>query len=110
MSRTLTKPDYATVLVPVVEQALKNHDKARLFYETAADFAGTDPSAAWDDTKVGIGHLLRLDLILKLYPSALAVATSQGQALHKPGALPGSRESGVSLQAGPPPFGLLDAP
>lgn len=55
----ITKQDYATVLVPAVEQGLKNHDKVRLYYETAADFAGIDPSAAWEDTKVGIGHLLR---------------------------------------------------
>ena len=33
----ITKQDYATVLVPAVEQALKNHDKVRLYYEIAAD-------------------------------------------------------------------------
>ena len=55
----VTKHDYATVLVPAVEKALKQHDKVRLYYETAADFAGIDPSAVWEDTKVGVGHFLR---------------------------------------------------
>ncbi len=55
----VTKHDYATVLVPAIEKALKQHDKVRFYYKTAADFAGIDPSAAWKDTKVGIGHLLR---------------------------------------------------
>jgi hypothetical protein len=33
-----------------------------------------------------------------VHPKDPAVATSQDQALHKPGAPPGSRESGVSLR------------
>lgn len=55
----VTKHDYATVLVPAVEKALKQHDKVRPYYETAADFAGIDPSAVWEDTKVGVSHFLR---------------------------------------------------
>jgi SpoIIAA-like len=55
----VTKGDYATVLIPAVEKALKQHNKVRIYYETAADFAGIDPGAVWEDTKVGIGHFLR---------------------------------------------------
>ena len=55
----VTGQDYATVLIPAVEKALKEHDKVRLYYETASDFAGIEPSAVWEDTKVGAGHLLR---------------------------------------------------
>ena len=55
----VTKQDYRTVLIPAVEKALKEHDKVRLYYETASDFAGVEPSAVWEDTKVGMGHLLR---------------------------------------------------
>jgi SpoIIAA-like len=55
----VTKQDYATVLIPAVEKALKEHDKDRLYYETASDFAGIEPSAAWEDTKVGVSHFLR---------------------------------------------------
>lgn len=59
----VTKEDYATVLVPVVEKALKQHEKLRLYYETAADFSGIDPSAMWQDTKVGMSHLFRWERI-----------------------------------------------
>ena len=59
----VTKNDYATVLVPAVEKALSRHEKVRLYYETAADFAGIDPSAVWEDTKVGISHLLRWERV-----------------------------------------------
>ncbi|MFY9327340.1 MAG: STAS/SEC14 domain-containing protein [Georgfuchsia sp.] len=55
----VTKQDYATVLIPAVERKLKDHDKVRLYYETSSDFAGIDPGAVWEDTKVGVSHLLR---------------------------------------------------
>lgn len=55
----ITKRDYATVLVPAVERACNEHDKVRLYYETASDFAGIEPSAVWEDTKVGVSHLLK---------------------------------------------------
>ena len=59
----VTRPDYATVLIPAVEKALKEHDKVRLYYETAPDFAGIEPSAVWEDTKVGMSHLLRWERV-----------------------------------------------
>ena len=59
----VTKQDYATVLIPAVEKALKEHDKVRLYYETAPDFSGIDPSAVWEDTKVGVSHLLRWERV-----------------------------------------------
>ncbi len=55
----VTRNDYSTVLVPAVEKALGRHSKIRLYYETADDFAGIDPGAVWEDTKVGIAHLPR---------------------------------------------------
>lgn len=55
----VTKQDYETVLIPAVVKALEEHEKIRLYYETAADFAGIEPSAVWEDTKVGVRHLLR---------------------------------------------------
>jgi len=55
----VTKHDYDTVLVPAVMQALKNYEKLRLYYETAADFFGIDPGAVWEDIKVGMEHLTR---------------------------------------------------
>lgn len=55
----VTEQDYMTVLIPTVEKALKRHDKVRVYYEVAVDFAGIDPGAVWEDTKVGIGHFSR---------------------------------------------------
>ncbi|MGH7488018.1 MAG: STAS/SEC14 domain-containing protein, partial [bacterium] len=48
----VTKDDYETVLIPAVAQALKRHDKVRLYYEIAADFDGIDPGAVWADFQV----------------------------------------------------------
>ena len=59
----VTKRDYDTVLVPAVMQALMNHKKIRLYYETAADFAGIDPGAIWEDFKVGMKHFTRWERI-----------------------------------------------
>lgn len=55
----VTKQDYEAILIPAVEKALAQHDKVRLYYETASDFAGIDPGAVWEDTKVGVSHLSR---------------------------------------------------
>jgi len=55
----VTKADYDEVLVPAVMNALKRHDKVRLYYETAQDFGGIAPGAVWEDFKVGMEHLLR---------------------------------------------------
>ena len=55
----VTKQDYDTVLVPAVADALKKHDKVRLYYETAGDFNGIDPTAVWTDFRVGMEHFTR---------------------------------------------------
>jgi SpoIIAA-like len=55
----VTKADYETVLIPDLEKRLLDHDKVRIYYETAPDFAGIDPGAIWEDTKVGFSHFLR---------------------------------------------------
>ncbi len=55
----VTRADYETVLIPTVEQALKQHDKIRLYYQIGTDFEGIDPGAVWEDFKVGMEHLSR---------------------------------------------------
>lgn len=55
----VTRKDYDTVLVPAVEATLNHHEKARLYYETAADFEGIDAGAVLEDTMVGLSHALR---------------------------------------------------
>ena len=59
----VTKSDYDAVLVPAVLNALRTHDKVRLYYETDADFAGFDLGAAWEDFKIGMQHFTRWDRV-----------------------------------------------
>ncbi len=60
----VTRHDYDTVLVPEVEKAIKQHEKVRLYYQVGSDFAGIDPSAAWEDFVVGVEHILRWERIV----------------------------------------------
>jgi hypothetical protein len=59
----VTRADYDAVLVPAVMDALKKHDKVRLYYETSADFAGIDAGAVWEDFKVGMEHFTRWERV-----------------------------------------------
>ena len=51
------------MLIPAVEEALKQKGKLRLYYQIDADFAGIEPGAVWDDFKVGMEHVLRWERI-----------------------------------------------
>jgi hypothetical protein len=57
-SGEVTGDDYKTVLVPAVEGALKGGHKVRLLYVLGGDVKGLGftAGAAWQDTKVGLGH------------------------------------------------------
>jgi hypothetical protein len=57
------KQDYDSVLMPAVRDALKSHDKLRLYYEVAADFATIEPGAVWEDFKIGMESLTRWERI-----------------------------------------------
>ena len=59
----VTKADYDTVLVPAVLDALKMHDKVRLYYQIDPDFTGFDPGAMWEDFRVGMEHLTRWERV-----------------------------------------------
>ncbi|MBX3430545.1 MAG: STAS/SEC14 domain-containing protein [Hyphomonadaceae bacterium] len=52
----VTRRDYDDVLVPAVENALKRHDKIRLFYKIGPDFTGIEAGAVWEDFSVGVAH------------------------------------------------------
>ena len=60
---TVTAHDYATVLVPALERALRTHPKIRFLYHLGADFGGFTAGALWDDAKVGIRHLTAFEKI-----------------------------------------------
>ncbi|MGA2108542.1 MAG: STAS/SEC14 domain-containing protein [Syntrophorhabdales bacterium] len=59
----ITGDDYETVLIPVIEEKLKKHDKIRLLYQIGPDIAGFTAGAMWDDAKVGLRHLTAFDKI-----------------------------------------------
>jgi hypothetical protein len=52
----VTAEDYEDVLVPAVEAA-RTHGKVRLLYVFGDDFPDYTAGAAWEDTKLGLGHL-----------------------------------------------------
>ena len=53
----VTTDDYERVLVPAVETALRGGGKVRLLYVFGTDFPDSSAGAAWQDTKLGLGHL-----------------------------------------------------
>jgi len=59
----VTRQDYETTLIPLVEKALEQHEKVRLYYEIGADFEGIEPGAMWEDFKIGMEHLLRWERV-----------------------------------------------
>lgn len=59
----VTKEDYEHVLTPAVGQALADYQKVRLYFRIDPDFAGVEPSALWEDLKLGMEYLLRWDRI-----------------------------------------------
>jgi SpoIIAA-like len=43
-------------VIPAVDAALKHGRKVRFLYLLGEDVTGYSPGAAWQDTKVGLGH------------------------------------------------------
>ncbi|WP_323781286.1 STAS/SEC14 domain-containing protein [Leisingera sp.] len=56
MSGRIRGEDYEATVVPAVEAALKEHDRIRVLAVVDEGFEGFDLSAAWADTKLGLGH------------------------------------------------------
>ncbi len=54
----VTGEDYESVVIPTIEGRLKEHDKLRLLYHCGPEMSGFDVAAMWDDTKVGMQHVL----------------------------------------------------
>ncbi|MGH7814191.1 MAG: STAS/SEC14 domain-containing protein [Candidatus Binataceae bacterium] len=59
----VTKKDYELVVIPTIEEALKRHQKIRLYYDLGAQFSGIDPGAAWEDLKIGVEHPTRWERV-----------------------------------------------
>jgi SpoIIAA-like len=62
-SGKITAEDYKNVLTPAVDAALKDHDKLRMLYILGGDVTGLSGGAAWQDTKVGIGHYTKWERV-----------------------------------------------
>lgn len=52
----LTHNDYQQVLIPRLEQVIKEHGKARILFAMGEEFHGWEPAAMWDDAKFGMQH------------------------------------------------------
>jgi nucleotide-binding universal stress UspA family protein len=61
--RQVTQEDCEHILTPIVQQALADYQKVRLYFQIDPDFAGVEPSALWDDFKLGTEYLFRWDRI-----------------------------------------------
>jgi hypothetical protein len=61
----VTGDDYRNVLIPAVEAALAGGHNVRLLYVLGEGVKGLGftPDAAWEDTKVGLGHYSRREKI-----------------------------------------------
>lgn len=59
----VTADDYRQVLVPAVEKILAGEGKVRMLFVYDEDVTGLSAGAAWQDTKVGLGHYTRWEKV-----------------------------------------------
>jgi hypothetical protein len=59
----VTKGDYDEVLIPKVNETLARQGKIRCYYEIGPEFSGFEPSAVWEDLKLGVEHLSRWERV-----------------------------------------------
>lgn len=62
-SGEVTAEDYRTVLIPAVQAALEGDRKVRFLYVLGDDVTGFSAGAAWQDTKLGVGHYTRWEKV-----------------------------------------------
>ena len=59
----VTGNDYETIIIPILEEKLKVHQKIRMLYHLGDTFNGFEISAMWDDAKIGFKHWSSWDKI-----------------------------------------------
>lgn len=52
----VTAEDYENIIEPIVDEIFQRHEKARFLYYLGDEFDGFEPGAAWEDTRLGLGH------------------------------------------------------
>jgi hypothetical protein len=62
-SGEITGDDYRNVLIPAVNTALEAGHRLRFLYVLGDDVTGFSPGAAWQDTKLGVGHYNRWEKV-----------------------------------------------
>jgi hypothetical protein len=62
-SGELIADDYRDVLIPAVKAALDRQEKVRLLYVLGDEVTGLSAGAAWQDTKVGLGHFTKWEKV-----------------------------------------------
>ena len=55
--------DYRSVLMPAVEERLREHPRVRLLYLLGDGFEGFTRGAAWEDAKVGMRHFTHFERV-----------------------------------------------
>jgi len=70
LSGQVTQDDYDSVLIPAIEDRLKDNDRVRVLVVIGDEFTGYDVSALWADSKLGLTYWNGFD--------RLAVATDKG--------------------------------
>lgn len=53
----ITRQDYRDMLIPLVEERLKSHDRLKLLLVFDRDFDSYSAAAAWDHARFGFSHL-----------------------------------------------------
>lgn len=110
----VTSDDYERVLVPAVEaaRATSRDGKVRLMYVLGPEFPDYTAGAAWEDTKLGLGHLRSWERIAIVGDADWLRRAVRGLGWLMPGEikvfameqLDGAREWVTSLEPEPEPF------
>jgi hypothetical protein len=58
---TISKQDYETVLVPLMDAARRDGRHLRFLYQVGPEFRGFTPGAAWEDVKIGLQSMRLFD-------------------------------------------------
>ena len=70
----ITGADYETILMPVMGEKLKRHNKISLLYYLGAEFTGFNTSAIFDDAEMGIKNLSSWDKIAFVSDHSLLIS------------------------------------
>ncbi|MBS1971521.1 MAG: STAS/SEC14 domain-containing protein [Bdellovibrionales bacterium] len=59
----VTAEDYEMILIPLLDEALRQGRKVRLLYQLSPKFARLTLGAAWDDLKVGLKYMMAFEKV-----------------------------------------------